>query len=74
MPTVEPSANTKIFVTGVNGYIALWVVRMLLEQGYTVRGSVRSVEKGRRPREYFHSYGDRVEWLVVEDFTKARLI
>lgn len=74
MPTVEPSAKTKVFVTGANGYIAMWVIRTLLEQGYTVRGSVRSVDKGKHLREYFHSYGNKVEWVIVEDFTKVRLI
>jgi hypothetical protein len=29
------------------------------------------VEKGKRLREYFHSYGDKVEWVVVEDITKV---
>jgi len=47
---------------------------MLLEQGYAVRGAVRSVDKGRYLREYFHSYSDKVEWVVVEDITKVRLI
>ena len=74
MPAVEPSGNTKVFVSGANGYIAMWVVRILLEQGYTVRGAVRSVEKGKRLREYFHSYGNKVEWVVVGDITKVRLI
>jgi len=72
MHTVEPSASTKVLVSGANGYIAMWVVRTLLEQGYTVRGAVRSEEKGKRLREYFRPYGDKVEWVVVEDITKVR--
>ena len=72
MHTVEPSASTKVLVSGANGYIAMWVVRTLLEQGYTVRGAVRSEEKGKRLREYFHPYGDKVEWMVVEDIMKVR--
>jgi nucleoside-diphosphate-sugar epimerase len=71
MHTVEPSASTKVLVSGANGYIAMWVVRTLLEQGYTVRGAVRSEEKGKRLREYFHPYGDMVEWVVVEDIMKV---
>jgi len=73
MPTVEPSGNTKVLVSGANGYIGMWVVRTLLEQGYTVRGAVRSAEKGKRLRDHFHSYGDKVELTVVEeDITKVR--
>jgi len=72
MPIAEPSVNTKVLVSGANGYIAMWVVQTLLEQGYTVRGAVRSAEKGKRLREYFHPYGDKVEWVVVEDIMKVR--
>ena len=72
MHTVEPSASTKVLVSGANGYIAMWVVRTLLEQGYTVRGAVRSEEKGKRLKEYFYPYSDRIEWVVVEDIMKVR--
>ena len=71
MPAVEHSASTKVLVSGANGYIAMWVVQTLLEQGYTVRGAIRSVEKGKRLREYFHPYGNKVEWVVVEDIMKV---
>ena len=33
----------RIFVTGVNGHIGNHIVRDLLENGYTVRGSVRDL-------------------------------
>jgi len=46
----------------------MWVVRTLLD---TVRGAVRSAEEGKRLRDHFHSYGDKVELRVVEeDITK----
>ncbi|KAL2629038.1 hypothetical protein R1flu_013724 [Riccia fluitans] len=31
-----------VVVTGANGFIASWLVKFLLERGYTVRGSVRN--------------------------------
>ncbi|KAL3687054.1 hypothetical protein R1sor_013363 [Riccia sorocarpa] len=31
-----------VVVTGANGFIASWVVKFLLERGYTVRGTVRN--------------------------------
>ncbi|KAJ8489564.1 hypothetical protein ONZ51_g2838 [Trametes cubensis] len=40
MPTV--SAPTNVLVTGANGYLGLWIVRALLERGYSVKGAVRS--------------------------------
>lgn len=72
MPTLEPNIGSRVLVTGCNGFIGTWVVRILLEQGYRVLGAIRSLEKGKKLREYFASYGDKVEWIVVEDITKVR--
>ncbi|KAI0926024.1 hypothetical protein AcW1_008303 [Taiwanofungus camphoratus] len=60
----------RVLVTGANGYIAIWVVRSLLEQGYAVRGTVRSESKAAHLRESFASYGDKLEVVVVDDITK----
>ena len=40
MPTVF--APTNVLVTGANGYLGLWIIRVLLERGYSVKGTVRS--------------------------------
>jgi uncharacterized protein YbjT (DUF2867 family) len=72
MPSVTP--GSKILVTGANGYIALWVLRKLLEQGYSVRAQVRSEAKGKHLKEYFKSYADKIELVVVEDITKVCLL
>ncbi|KAG5719285.1 NADPH-dependent methylglyoxal reductase GRE2 [Termitomyces sp. T112] len=68
MPTVTP--GDKILVSGANGYIAIWVVRRFLEKGYAVRGTVRSADKGKYLEEYFKSYSDKFEIVVVQDITK----
>lgn len=34
-----------VLVTGASGYIGSWIVRTLLEGGYTVRGTVRNPQK-----------------------------
>lgn len=72
-PTLTmPAVSTgKVLVTGANGYIAVWVVRRLLEQGYSVRGTVRSESKGTHLKEIFKEYGDKLEIVVVEDITKV---
>lgn len=70
MPSVQP--GSKILVSGANGYIAIWVVRTLLEKGYAVRGTVRSLEKGTHLKDTFAKYGDKFELAVVEDITKVR--
>jgi nucleoside-diphosphate-sugar epimerase len=71
MPTIVP--GDKVLVTGSNGYIAVWVVRTLLEQGYSVRGTVRSADKGQYLDEMFgKTYAGKLEIVVVEDIIKVR--
>ncbi|PBK61525.1 D-lactaldehyde dehydrogenase [Armillaria solidipes] len=70
MPAIQAKSAAKVLVSGANGYIAIWVVRTLLERGYSVRGTVRSTEKGKHLLEIFKGYGDKLEVVVVEDITK----
>ncbi len=35
--------NSPILVTGASGYIASWIVKLLIKDGYTVHGTVRSL-------------------------------
>ncbi|KAH6907386.1 D-lactaldehyde dehydrogenase [Coprinopsis sp. MPI-PUGE-AT-0042] len=67
MPTI--SSNEKVLVTGANGYIALWIVKTLLERGNSVRVAIRSESKGNHMKELFKSYGDRLEIVIVPDMT-----
>ena len=60
-------------VTGANGYIAVWIVKSLLEGGFAVRGTVRSESKATYLRSYFKSFGDKLEVVVVPDITKVRV-
>ena len=71
-----PSLNkgSKVLVSGANGYIAMWIVRTLLERGFTVRGTVRTEEKGKFMIEYFKSLGyggDKFEVVIVDDIVKV---
>lgn len=34
-----------VCVTGASGYIASWLVKLLLQRGYTVKGTVRNLSK-----------------------------
>ncbi|KAJ7079901.1 hypothetical protein C8R44DRAFT_824555 [Mycena epipterygia] len=66
-----PAISTgKVLVSGANGFIAAWVVRSLLEEGFSVRGAVRSADKGSHLREIFASYGEKFEVVVVPDITQ----
>ena len=71
MPSIGKAS--KVLVSGANGYIAMWVVRTLLERGFTVRGTVRTEDKGKFMIEYFESlgYGDKLEVVIVEDIIKV---
>ncbi|KAI0262296.1 NAD(P)-binding protein [Gloeopeniophorella convolvens] len=67
---VAVAAPAKVLVTGANGYLAAWVVKKYLEEGYAVRGTVRSVTKSAFLKDIFAEYGDRFELVAVEDITK----
>jgi len=69
MPAV--SAPCKVLVTGANGYIGVWIVRQLLEKGYSVRGTVRTSKKGEHLKSLFGTYGQKFELTVVDDITKV---
>jgi nucleoside-diphosphate-sugar epimerase len=43
MTTIDRQAP--VLVTGASGYMGSWIVRRLLEEGYTVRGTVRDPDK-----------------------------
>ncbi|KAL4259842.1 NAD(P)-binding domain superfamily protein [Pleurotus pulmonarius] len=68
MPIITP--GSKVLVTGATGFIGIWVTRTLLEKGYSVRGSVRSASKGKYLTDYFKSYGEKFETVIVEDISK----
>lgn len=42
---METTDKKTILVTGASGYIASWIVKYLLEEGHTVHGTVRSLNK-----------------------------
>ena len=60
-----------ILVTGVNGFIASHIADLLLEAGYSVRGSVRSKQRGAALCDHFGKrYGaGRFKLVVVEYIT-----
>jgi hypothetical protein len=51
-----------------------WVVRTLLEEGFSVRGAVRSATKGTHLVEQFAAYGDKFELAIVPDITKVMCV
>jgi len=41
--TNDKMAGKTVCVTGASGFIASWLVKFLLDRGYTVRGTVRNL-------------------------------
>lgn len=70
MPAVPKG---KVLVSGCNGYVAVWVVKQLLEDGYAVRGTVRRESAIPYLKELFEAYSDRFEIVIVPDITKVHL-
>ncbi|PPQ91157.1 hypothetical protein CVT25_003035 [Psilocybe cyanescens] len=69
MPAVDASSNARVLVTGANGFLAMWIVHVLLKEGFTVRGTVRTEDKGTKLKQFFSSYGNKFDWFVVKDIT-----
>ena len=56
-----------VCVTGASGFIASWIVKMLLEKGYNVKGTVRN--PGEHCASELHCFTASVFWGVkVTDF------
>ncbi|KAL5504579.1 hypothetical protein ACEPAH_7240 [Sanghuangporus vaninii] len=71
MPAISTPA--KVLVTGANGFIAAWVVRTLLENGFSVRGTVREESKSTFLRNLLKDDVERgtLEFVVVPNMTNT---
>ena len=72
MPVIAP--GSKVLVTGANGFAAIHIVDALLKKGYSVRATIRSESKGTYLKKIFGKYGDKLEFVIVPDAAKVRLI
>ncbi|KAI4859912.1 aldehyde reductase [Hypoxylon rubiginosum] len=65
------SPGSLVVVTGANGFIATHILDQLLQRGYRVRGTVRSVSKNQWVKDYFEKhYGPgKIELVEVPDMT-----
>ncbi|KAH6904334.1 D-lactaldehyde dehydrogenase, partial [Coprinopsis sp. MPI-PUGE-AT-0042] len=53
MPTI--SSNDKVLVTGANGFMALWIVKIILERENSVRAAIRFESKSSTLQRLFRS-------------------
>lgn len=56
----------KVLVSGASGFVALHTIQQLLEKGYTVVGSVRSIERGEYARKAINNSAG-FSYEIVED-------
>ncbi|KDQ06900.1 hypothetical protein BOTBODRAFT_39260 [Botryobasidium botryosum FD-172 SS1] len=67
MHTIQAPAT--VLITGASGYIAVSIVKELLDRGYNVRGTVRSVVKGDYLKNLFKAHEPRFQYVVVADMS-----
>ena len=63
-----PSSQT-VLVTGASGFIGMHCILKLLENGYRVRGTLRSLARETQLRQIFMQYidiGDRLEFVITD--------
>ncbi|KAJ3049292.1 hypothetical protein HK097_009703 [Rhizophlyctis rosea] len=60
--------SEKVLLTGASGFIAAHILQQLLDQGYHVRGTVRSEDKAELLRKKFAN--DKLEVVAVGELTK----
>ncbi|KAB8437449.1 hypothetical protein FH972_025127 [Carpinus fangiana] len=63
MATPSDNSGTTVLVTGGSGFVGSWVVHQLLQQGYTVRTTVRSLSREEAVRS----------WVIDSSTPNARL-
>jgi len=54
-----------VLVTGISGYIGLYVAQQLLQEGYTVKGSVRSQAKAQEVRDTLVKAQVNIDQLTI---------
>jgi len=65
------TSPSKVLVTGASGFIAMHTILHLLKNGYDVRGTVRSEERGEHVWETLQKYGDTSNLeLTITDLLK----
>ncbi|EJF64099.1 NAD(P)-binding protein [Dichomitus squalens LYAD-421 SS1] len=66
-----PAISTgNVLMTGTNGFVGSWALKVFLESGFTVRAPVRSEGKASYLKKIFGAYNDKLEFVVIPDITK----
>lgn len=68
----SPSEQT-LLITGANGFLAGHVIKEALEQGYDIRGTVRSPESAKEVRDLFAEYAEDSQYLLFGTLLRKRI-
>jgi nucleoside-diphosphate-sugar epimerase len=62
-----------VLITGLNGFVAVHTAVVYLQNGWNVRGTVRSEEKGEKVLALpcFEKYEGKIEYVLLEDLIKG---
>ena len=55
-----------VLVTGGSGYIAGFTIRQLIEQGWTVRATIRSLGREAEVRDWLKVDNDRLSFFAAD--------
>jgi nucleoside-diphosphate-sugar epimerase len=67
---MNSNADTIVLISGINGYIASHIGLLLLQKGYTVRGTSRSIgARDRLVSDAFKGYESQYQHYEVKDIT-----
>lgn len=54
---------------GGTGFVGAWILKILLEQGFTVRAAVRTQAKADYLKNLFGAHANKLEFAFVKDIT-----
>ena len=69
--STKPSSSTTVLVSGAGGFVAMHCIRQLLEQGYQVRGTLRSLSRAASVLQALaetDTAGERLEFFEADLF------
>ncbi|KAK3943550.1 hypothetical protein QBC46DRAFT_377374 [Diplogelasinospora grovesii] len=66
----SPSQQT-LLVTGANSFVAGHIIKLALEKGYNVRGTVRTEAAAEKTKALFPQHSSQLSFTIVPDITKV---
>ena len=59
-------------MTGTNGFLGAWALKVFLDAGFSVRAILRDEIKATHLKQTFSAYMDKLDFVIVSDFTKVQ--